>query len=450
MYVSTKWTLFYSFLCRWGKIAVSNFYDEIEIVGLENLPDDKPIIFIANHQCTFMDPVAIAVLTPNRFQPAFLTRADVFKNPIVHFLLNKMKMMPIYRQRDGADFIQKNEEIFQNCKDLLANQQSFIIFVEGSHSDKRKLRHVKKGFARMGFDAEQDNDFSLDVHVVPIGLNYSHFEKFKSDYFINIGKPIKLSPYYDLYKEHKNKALNKIKNDAFKELEQYILHIPNLERYDAFENIRTIASPSIATALSLNPQKLSDKFKAEKYLLKALNEIDSNTPDDLNGLESRVLAYMQDLEKLDFRPLLFDKEPKSSSTLILQFIGMFLLIPFHLYGVLFNYAMYKFIEVLANKFFADRMYRSSVKMAMGMFLFPPYYLILSLIFWLVFRNFWWTLLFLGSIILAGKFSAWYWRKYKKLKAQWRYQGFVKKEPTQWEKLNQQHQRIVEETKGLVL
>lgn len=450
MYVSTKWSLYYHFLSKWAKTAVCNYYDDIEIKGLENLPTDKPVIFIANHQCTFMDPISIAVMTPNRFQPAFLTRADVFNNPIIHFLLNKMKMMPIYRQRDGADFIQKNEAIFQNCKDLLAAQKYFIIFVEGSHSDKRKLRPVKKGFARMGFDAEQDYDFSLDAQVVPVGLNYSHFEKFKSDFFINIGKPMQMADYYDLYKEHKNKALNKIKNDAFKELEQYILHIPNLERYDTFENIRHITSPHIAHALNLNPQTLSDKFKADKHLLNELNAIDAHDPTALDELENKVQDFSQDLEKLDFRPNLFEQEAKSSTSLIIQFIGLFLLLPLHLYGVLFNYIGYKIPEILANKMFGDYMYRSSVKMAIGMFFFPPYYLILCGIFYLIFRNIWWTLLFLVSIILAGKFAAWYWRKYRKLKAHWRYQNFVQKESQQWKKLKEQYQEIVDKVKELVV
>lgn len=440
--VTSKWSFFYHFMTMWGKTSVSNFYNNIEIKGIENIPKDKPIIFIANHQCTFMDAVALNVLSPFRYQPAFLTRSDVFTPKIVYFVLNKMKLMPIYRRHDGPDFIEKNERIFNNCKQLLADKKSFIIFVEGSHSDKRRLRILKKGFARMGFDAAKDNNYSLDIEIIPVGLNYTHFTKFKSDFLLNFGKPIKLADYYKRYQENPKKTLNVLKNDAHAKLKQQMIHIPNLERYDLMEDLRTICNPQVVKSMNLKLEKLSHQLEADQNMIERLTALDKTQQEPLDNLIPKVETYTNSLEKLDFRPYLFEEDyATTKGGLFAQIIGLLLLLPFHIYGVLFNYLPYKFIDQIVLKVFKDKMFHSSVKMAFGMFLFPLYYLILCLIFFLIFKNIWWTLLFLASIIICGKLATQYWIRYRKIKANWRFLSFKKTNTQQYENLKKQHKDI---------
>jgi len=77
-----------------------------------------------------------------------------------------------------------------------------------------------------------------------------------------------------------------------------------------------------------------------------------------------------------------------------------------------------------------------------MFLFPLYYLILCLIFFLIFKNIWWTLLFLVSIIVGGKLAAQYWIRYRKIKANWRFLNFKGNKTQQYQNLKNQHKDIV--------
>jgi len=430
-------------MTTWGKISVSNFFNNIEIKGIENLPKDKPIIFIANHQCTFMDAVTMNTLSPSAFQPAFLTRSDVFTKKIVYFVLNKMKLMPIYRRQDGPDFVERNERIFNNCKELLANNRSFIIFVEGSHSDKRRLRILKKGFARMGFDAAADHDYSLDINIIPVGVNYAHFTKFKSDFLIQFGKPIKLADYYERYQENAQKTLNIIKNDAHDKLKEQMIHIPDLERYDLMEHLRTICNPQVVQSMNLDYKILSHQLEADQNMIEQLTEIDKTQKEPLDNLIPKVEIYTNTLKDLDFRPYLFEEDYSTTKGgLFAQIIGLVLLLPFHLYGVIFNYLPYKFLDIFTLKYFKDKMFHSSIKMSFSMFLFPLYYLILCLIFFLIFKNIWWTLLFLVSIIVGGKLAAQYWIRYRKIKANWRFLNFKGNKTQQYQNLKNQHKDIV--------
>ena len=58
---------------------------------------------------------------------------------------------------------------------------------------------IKTGVAIIALGAEAKYNFELDLSIVPIGLNYSNPHNFKSDVFVNIGKPIKVSDYKDIY-----------------------------------------------------------------------------------------------------------------------------------------------------------------------------------------------------------------------------------------------------------
>ena len=69
----------------------------------------------------------------NRFS-YFLTRAAVFKKPLVAKLLNSVQMLPVYRIRDGWGNIANNNAIFESCTKLLHQGNAVAIFPEGSHN----------------------------------------------------------------------------------------------------------------------------------------------------------------------------------------------------------------------------------------------------------------------------------------------------------------------------
>jgi 1-acyl-sn-glycerol-3-phosphate acyltransferase len=60
------------------KIALHFYFSKIKVYGKENIPKNKAIILVANHQNALVDPLLIA--THTRLKPYFLTRASVFKN----------------------------------------------------------------------------------------------------------------------------------------------------------------------------------------------------------------------------------------------------------------------------------------------------------------------------------------------------------------------------------
>ena len=55
---------------------------------------------------------ALAVLFTHNGQPVFLARADIFKKKMIAAILYFLKILPVYRIRDGFSSLKANDEIF--------------------------------------------------------------------------------------------------------------------------------------------------------------------------------------------------------------------------------------------------------------------------------------------------------------------------------------------------
>ena len=123
------------------------FYRKVIVLGLDNIHPDDHVIFAPNHQNALMD--ALAVLFTHKGQPVFLARADIFKKKIIASILYFLKILPVYRLRDGFNSLKGNDEIFNKTIDVLKNKNGLVILPEGDHAGFRRLRQLKKGICRV-------------------------------------------------------------------------------------------------------------------------------------------------------------------------------------------------------------------------------------------------------------------------------------------------------------
>lgn len=207
-------------------LSIRFYFGKIEVYGKENIKSGGPFLFAANHQNAFMDGLLIVIL--NSFPVHFLIRADIFKKKWAITLLKFLKLMPVYRIRDGYSSLSKNQEQFDECIRLFVKKESVLIFPEGNHSDTRRLRELSKGFTRIAFEAQKQRP---DIHltVVPVGINYAHHKAFNKKVSVYYGKPI---PVSDFYKEPLPQMANAFKNLVRQEIEKRIAHIDDDERYE--------------------------------------------------------------------------------------------------------------------------------------------------------------------------------------------------------------------------
>ena len=80
------------------------FY-KVDVKGLNRIPRNKPVILAPNHSNGFVDPVILAMLTPQKVR--FFARGDVFKGAFAKWILNQMNVSPMYRMQDGFAELKK-------------------------------------------------------------------------------------------------------------------------------------------------------------------------------------------------------------------------------------------------------------------------------------------------------------------------------------------------------
>ncbi|MFS4467325.1 lysophospholipid acyltransferase family protein [Maribacter sp. 2210JD10-5] len=169
------------------KSALYLYYKRIEVHGMVNIPKDKPIIFLPNHQNALLD-VLLIVVNCNR-KPYFLTRSDIFGKPLLNSFFEFLRMIPIYRIRDGRNSLAKNEAVFEQCAHILGRHEAIVVFPEANHNLERRVRPLSKGFTRIIKNALNENP-KLDLQVIPVGLNYRMAEIFPDSAAVYYGKPI--------------------------------------------------------------------------------------------------------------------------------------------------------------------------------------------------------------------------------------------------------------------
>ena len=275
----------YSFLFNYVRFSVNHSYRKILHVGLENIPKDGAIIFAPNHTNTLMD--ALVVLCYDHTPKVFVARADIFKNPVLAKIFHFLKIMPIMRQRDGFQAVKKNQEIINKSVDVLKDKIPFCIFPEGTHQAKYSSLPLSKGIFRIAFQA---NELMPDVplYIVPIGVRYGDFFRFRSTVRMEFGKPINVGEYLA---EHADltpqEQTNGMKDLLTERLHDTLFHIPNDDDYRAIFEVCNAMEPFEMEELlkaDKNMESVEAQFQANKRILNRILALKNDDPDKAEKL----------------------------------------------------------------------------------------------------------------------------------------------------------------------
>lgn len=217
----------YNLVKWWIKAGLHLYYGKIKIVGLENVPKNKPVLFLPNHQSALIDVLLIAV-DCNR-KPYFLTRSDIFKGGFLNSVFKFFQMIPIYRIRDGRESLKNNQAVFDTCADLLEENQAILMFPEANHNVQRRIRPLSKGFTRILFNALERNP-ELDIQIVPIGINYRNSISFPDKVALYFDKPILVNVMYE--SEDVKASVDFVKETVSGRMKKLTTHIPDETTYE--------------------------------------------------------------------------------------------------------------------------------------------------------------------------------------------------------------------------
>ncbi|WP_373072501.1 1-acyl-sn-glycerol-3-phosphate acyltransferase [Zeaxanthinibacter enoshimensis] len=211
----------YALLKKLIRFGLSCYYQEVRMHGLKELPTDKPMLILPNHQNALLDPLLIAAFAYE--SPFFLTRADVFTGGLLESFFRFLHMIPIYRLRDGRDTLGRNEAVFSQCTRLLANDKSIVMFPEANHNLQRRVRPLSKGFTRILFGALEAIP-GKEIYVVPVGINFVRGEGFPDRVAFYFDQPIPTRSFYQPGDERS--SVFAVRDKVSSRLRELTTHIP--------------------------------------------------------------------------------------------------------------------------------------------------------------------------------------------------------------------------------
>jgi 1-acyl-sn-glycerol-3-phosphate acyltransferase len=180
----------YSWLRMFLRLVVGVFFRQVEVVGLEHVPESGPVIFAGNHPNSLIDPLLIVVSCGRVVR--FAAKDVLFRSPFLRPVLRALGAVPIARRSDHADAGEAaahNEVAFDTLIEVLAGGGTIGIFPEGLSHDAPQLARLKTGAARIAAGVCQRHAEQV-VAIVPCGLTYMQRRRFRSRVLLQFGAPI--------------------------------------------------------------------------------------------------------------------------------------------------------------------------------------------------------------------------------------------------------------------
>lgn len=252
-----------------------------------------------------MDGVLLSVLL--RCKLSLLARGDVFKKPTANKALRSMRLLPIYRMEDGAGNEQaaKNQQTFNECYEIFRKNGMVLIFPEGYCVSERRLRPMKKGAAKMAFEAIEKYP-EMDLQVIPVGMNYSNSGHFREEVCINFGHPIAVQSYMELLKEGKqNKAITDFNTKLFEDLEREMVIIKDPSNDQVGNQYLLMARNQYKPAFFGFFKKTKKRFLAEKRAANDLNHLSETNPESFETFRNNISNYFETLKNLKIKDKYF-------------------------------------------------------------------------------------------------------------------------------------------------
>ena len=413
-------TLSYSLFRSYVMFAFRKFFSRYIVMGKENIPETGPVIFAPNHLNALMDALAVISVVPHKMPVVFLARSDYFNNKVIARFLHFCKILPAFRMREGLENVDKNNEIFEACVDVLNHNQAIGIMPEGNQGSKRKLRPLAKGIFRIAFMAQQKYGNQPGVKIVPVGLDWGNIDKYGEHIIINVGKPIEVCEYMNEYEENQPAAINQLRDRLRDGLSEVTLDIATEKNYECFETATIAASAAMVEKMKL-PNTEKYRFLARQKTARQLLEMEKNKPETIDKLNVICKEYRENLRKLNVPSWLLDKNLKVSS-LLLESLLLVITFPFFLIGLVLNALPFFSPDIIMKAFHINFPGgKGSLRFGLGMVTFPLFYILQSVLFYKKVKDSLWAVaVFLPLQYYLGKCAFLWHKKFRKLKVKFRY------------------------------
>jgi glycerol-3-phosphate O-acyltransferase/dihydroxyacetone phosphate acyltransferase len=408
--------MIYHLLLALFKITVKLFFSSFKVKGRANIPSNKPLLIVANHPSTFMDPIVMAIAAKRRVH--FIAKGEAFRSKFAQWLLPKFSMIPIYRKEHDPHLSHKNDETFEKVYEILEKGGAVIIFPEGISITDRILKKIKSGTMRMALGAEAKNDFKLDVHILPMGLNFSDPHRFRSKVEVRIGTPIPVREYKEAYLADSMKGIQLLKERVRVSIEGLIFCVDSPDTDQLISRLESIYKRNFLDKENRYHLQLDEEIRISELVRERVNYFIKNDPSRVENMSHQLENHAELMKFLNLDGEVVDVVGGNKLKFTIRDYWYFIIgFPVFLFGLINNYLPYKLPGILANKLNSRADFRGSILMASGTFIFLIFYVIQTILIYhfTIDVSIFITPMYLFLLPITGLFAYYYSQKFKNLK-----------------------------------
>lgn len=436
--------MIYHFIKLLLKGTIRVFFRSITISNADLVSAKGPLILLANHPSTFMDPIVLASVINRKVY--FLGKGELFKGAFAKWILTHLHIIPVYRKQDDPSELSKNADTFRKCYEHLENNGVILIFPEGVSVTERKLKPIKGGASHIALGAEGRNDFKLGVKIINIGLNYADQHRFNRDLYINIHQPIEIADYAEKFKADKTKTIKELTETITQQLGEVVISIQDAKTDELVKDIETLYMQQLKEKRGVSQNNLEAEFSITQNIVKAVNYYLKNEPHFVAAMQLRIKRYLNNLDRwgLNDSTIVASKSKQQAINNFKSFLLLVLGFPLYIYGLINNFLPFEIPGFVAVRLVKSKDYKGAIGMVLGMFTFIGFYSFQIFMINHYFQNNLLTIIYGLSLPTTGFFAYYYWHTFTDYRSNLFFNNLLKNKRSMIDKLIAERESIIYE------
>lgn len=258
-------------------------YRKVEVKGKENIPTDGAVMITPNHCNTLMD--ALVILRAFKSPTVFGARADIFKMKFIAKIMYFLRILPMVRQRDGLRNVLKNHETQETIVETLESKMRFCMYPEGKHRPAHSLQIFGKGTFRAALAANARFGDKMPVYIVPAGIEYGDYFRYRSTSLVTFGKPINVTEFVKgLSVENEVQLIEPLRKELAARMSELITYLEYDEDYEAKWTLTKLRALGFKGSLH-------DKMQNNRRIVAEIEKACSERPEQMRETLAEAAAF---------------------------------------------------------------------------------------------------------------------------------------------------------------
>ncbi len=269
----------------------ASVFHEIEREGAA-VPDG-PVLVVANHPNSLLDPLVIFRTAGRPTRP--LAKAPLFEQLFVGSMLRLLGGLPVFRRQDDASLMHRNEQTFSAAIAALRSGHAVQIYPEGISHSEPALVPLRTGAARIALAAEAEAGWALGLRVVPVGLTYRRKSLFRGLALAVVGEPFGVGDLRPQYDVDPQEAVRVLTDDIAARLQTVTLNLAEHEDLDLIETADRLYAREKGMHRWREREGLAERLPRLQAFARGLAWLRANDPARHARLTSAVRRYQRAL-----------------------------------------------------------------------------------------------------------------------------------------------------------